>query len=83
MKKVFVILAACALMASCQWYHETFSSPADCATWYCEQMLEAEKDGDDEKLEELSKDFEEYVEGLDKDEQAEAAAAALAFAMKQ
>jgi hypothetical protein len=81
MKKLFVILAACFVMASCQFWHETFSSPADCATWYCEQIAEAEKEGDEAKAEERAKDFEEYFDSLDKDEQAEAAAAALAFAM--
>lgn len=83
MKKILAILVACAFIVSCQWWHETFSSPEDCAVWYCEQIAEAEKDGDTEKAEELAKDFEEWGESLDEEDQAAAGAAALAWAMSQ
>ena len=82
MKKILVILAACAFMVSCQWWHETFSSPEDCAVWYCEQMAEAEEAGDDEKVAELAADFEAYMESLDEADAEEAGAAALAWAFQ-
>ncbi len=82
MKKILVVLAACAVMVSCQWWHETFSSPADCAVWYCEQIAEAEKEGDTERVAELTADFEEYVKGLDEAEATEAGAAAMAWALE-
>lgn len=82
MKKILVILAVCFVMVSCQWWHETFSSPADCAVWYCEQVTEAEKAGDDEKVEELTADFEAYLESLDEAEAVEACQAATAWAFQ-
>jgi len=81
MKKILVILAACAFMVSCQFWHETFSSPEDCAVWYCEQMAEAEKDGDAEKVEQLAADFDEWINGLDEADKEEAVAASVAWAM--
>ena len=81
MKKILVILAACAFMASCQWWHETFSSPEDCAVWYCEQIAEAEKDGDEEKVEELEAAAEECMKGLDKEDKEKATGAAMAWAL--
>lgn len=77
MKKFLAILAVCFVMVSCQWWHETFDSPADCAAWYGEQIAEAFADGDFEKAAELTADFEEYVAGLDADEQLELANAML------
>ena len=41
MKKILAILVACAFAVSCQWWHETFSSPEDCVKWYAEQVEEA------------------------------------------
>lgn len=81
MKKILVILAACAFMVSCQWWHETFSSPEECAVWYCEQIAEAEKAGDKEKEEELEEALEEWMEGLDKEDKDKAGTAALAWIM--
>lgn len=81
MKKILVILAACAFMVSCQFWHETFSSPEDCAVWYCEQMAEAEKDGDAEKAEQLAADFDEWINGLDEADKEKAVAASVAWAM--
>ena len=75
MKKFLAILAVCFVMVSCQWWHETFDSPADCAAWYGEQIAEAFADGDFEKAAELTADFEEYVAGLDADEKMELAGA--------
>ena len=49
MKKVIFILAACAFMTSCQWWHQTISSPGKCAIWYCEQAEKAEKPTDEAK----------------------------------
>lgn len=82
MKKILVILAVCFVMVSCQFWHETFSSPADCAVWYCEQMAEAEEAGDDEKVAELAADFKAYMESLDEADAEEAEAAALAWAFQ-
>ena len=73
MKKFLAILAVCFVMVSCQWWHETFDSPAECAQWYGEQIAEAFADGDMEKAAELAADFEEYVAGLDADEKMELA----------
>ena len=81
MKKLLAILAVCFVMVSCQWWHETFSSPAECAQWYGEQIAEAFADGDFEKATELTADFEEYVAGLDEKEQMEAAAAMFGLAV--
>ena len=80
MKKILAIFAACALMASCQFWHETFSSPEDCTVWYLEQIAEAEKDGDMEKVEELTKDYDEWLNGLSEEDQLAAAAGALKWA---
>lgn len=71
MKKILAIFAACALMASCQFWHETFSSPEDCALWYAEQIGEAYLDGDSEEALELIADFMEWYAGLDAEDQAE------------
>ena len=75
MKKFLFIWAVCFVMVSCQWWHETFDSPAECAEWYAEQIAEAFADGDMEKAAELTADFEEYVAGLDEEEQMELAGA--------
>lgn len=80
MKKILAIFAACALMASCQFWHETFSSPEDCTVWYLEQIAEAEEDGDTEKVEELTKDYDEWLNGLSEEDQLAAAAGALKWA---
>ena len=50
MKKILAILVACAFIVSCQWWHETFSSPEDCVKWYAEQVEEAVNDGDQERV---------------------------------
>ena len=70
MKKILAILVACAFAVSCQWWHETFSSPEDCALWYCEQVGEAIVDGDSEAAIELIADFMEWYAGLDAEDQA-------------
>lgn len=82
MKKVIAILAACAFMVSCQWWHETISSPEDCAVWYCEQIAEAEEDGDKARAEELETAFEEWLEGLDEEDQKEAYGAMLKWGVE-
>lgn len=82
MKKILAILAVCFVAVSCQFWHETFSSPADCAVWYCEQMAEAEEAGDDEKVAELAADFEAYMESLDEADAEEAETAALTWAFQ-
>ena len=64
MKKLLIILAACTLMVSCKWWHETFSSPEKCALWYCEEMLDALKDGDVAEALELRKDAKEWLNDL-------------------
>lgn len=82
MKKVIVILAACAFMVSCQWWHETFSSPEDCAVWYCEQLAEAEEAGDEARVEELEDALDEWIEGLDEKDQKEAYGAILKWGVE-
>ena len=62
-------MAACAFMVSCQWWHETFSSPEDCAVWYREQMAEAQEDGDVARADEIYAKYEEWFESLDKEDQ--------------
>ena len=64
MKKLLIILAACTLMVSCKWWHETFSSPEKCAQWYCEEMLDALKDGDVAEALELQRDAKKWYNGL-------------------
>ena len=70
MKKLLAILAVCFVMVSCQWWHETFSSPEDCAKWYAEQLADAYLDGDAEKATELLLDMYDWYEGLDAKDQA-------------
>lgn len=70
MKKILAILVACAFAVSCQWWHETFSSPEDCVKWYGEQVQEAMNDGDEEKALELTADFLEWYAGLDEEDRA-------------
>ena len=72
MKKLLAILAVCFVAVSCQWWHETFDSPAECGKWYAEQIADAIEDGDMEEATEIAADFEEYVEGLSEKEQLEA-----------
>ena len=69
-KKILAILVACAFIVSCQWWHETFSSPEDCVKWYAEQVEEAVNDGDQERVIELSADFLEWYSGLDEEDRA-------------
>ena len=70
MKKLLAILAVCFVAVSCQWWHETFDSPEDCAKWYSEQIQEAYEDGDVEEAVELLGDFMEWYAGLDAADQA-------------
>lgn len=42
MKKLLLLLAVCLTAVSCQWWHETFDSPEECAKWYIEEMVEAD-----------------------------------------
>ncbi len=69
MKKLLIILAACTLMVSCKWWHETFSSPEKCAQWYCEEMLDALKDGDAAEFMELRNDARAWYKGLNESDQ--------------
>jgi hypothetical protein len=68
MKKLLIILAACTLMVSCKWWHETFSSPEKCAQWYCEEKLDALKDGDVAEALELEQDSEKWYQSLSKED---------------
>ena len=79
MKKLLVILSACFVMVSCQFWHETFDSPAECTEWYLEQIYEAGLDGDVSKVAELNADYQEWLLDLDESEAAEAGLAALAW----
>ena len=65
MKKLLAILAVCFVMVSCQWWHETFDSPTECAEWYLDEIGEAASEGDDEKANELYSDMMEWCAGLD------------------
>ena len=69
MKKLLIILAVGTLMVSCQWWHETFSSPEKCAQWYCDEMLDALKDGDAAKALELRDDAQEWYTRLNPEDQ--------------
>ena len=75
MKKILVVLSACFVMASCQWWHETFDSPAECCVCYLEELREAYKENESSRVDELSADYEEWFNGLDEQEQIEAGAA--------
>jgi hypothetical protein len=77
MKKILVILAACAFMVSCQWWHETFSSAEDCTIWYLDQIYEAGLDGDTGKVAEIQADYNDWLMSLDESEAYEAGVAAL------
>lgn len=70
MKRLFVILAACFTMVSCQFYYETFADPEECVDWYMEQVFEATLEEDEAKAEELMNDMYEWYEGLDAADQA-------------
>lgn len=65
MKKLFVLLAACAMFAAC-------SSPGDKAIDYMEDLMEASKDGDYEKVQKIDKEMKEWFESLDDEERKEA-----------
>ena len=82
MKKLLIIAAACTLMVSCKWWHETFSSPEKCAQWYCEEMLDALKDGDEARLDKLERDSENWYDGLSESDQEKAEMAMEAFYKK-
>lgn len=41
MKKLLLLLAVCLTAASCQWWHQTFDDPEECAEWYMEELSEA------------------------------------------
>jgi hypothetical protein len=77
MKKIFAILAVCFVMVSCQWWHETFDSPAECTKWYLDQIYEAGQDGDTGKVADLQADYNDWLNGLDERETMEAGIAAL------
>ena len=68
MKKYLLILAACSLFVSCQWYYENIASTKDCAEWYCEELYEAAKDGDADDFREVWFELIEWFESLDESE---------------
>ncbi len=61
MKKWLLILAVGLTAASCQWWHETFDDPEECAVWYLEKMADAE---DLEEFEDISEDFSLWAKDL-------------------
>ncbi|MBQ8366176.1 MAG: hypothetical protein IJ442_04655 [Bacteroidaceae bacterium] len=65
MKKLFVLMAACAMFAAC-------SSPASKAVDYMEDCFEATKAGDYEKAEKLTKEYLEWEKTLTDEEKKEA-----------
>lgn len=79
MKKLLIILATSTLMVSCQWWHETISSPERCAEWYSNEMLEALKAGNIAKYEELEDQAMEWLSSLDQSEQERAIEAIYAW----
>ena len=79
MKKLLIIAAACTLMVSCKWWHETFSSPETCAQWYLEEMLDALKDGDVAEALELKNDSQKWYDGLSESDKEKAEKAAKAW----
>ncbi|MBQ8494119.1 MAG: hypothetical protein IJ464_07605 [Alistipes sp.] len=65
MKKLFVLMAACALFAAC-------GGPGDKAVDYMEEMKEAIENKDYKKVEKLSKEIEEWEKTLSDEEKKEA-----------
>ena len=61
MKKILLLLAVCVAATSCQWWHETFDSPEECAKWYIEEMVEADNLSD---FEEVYNDFTKWENTL-------------------
>lgn len=61
MKKLLLLLAVCLTAVSCQWWHETFDSPEECAKWYIEEMVEADNLSD---FEEVYNDFTKWENTL-------------------
>jgi len=55
MKKLLLLLAVCLTAVSCQWWHETFDSPEECAKWYIEEMVEADNLSDFEAYNDFTK----------------------------
>ena len=82
MKKLLAILAVCFVMVSCQWWHETFDSPAECAEWYLDEIYEAASEGDQAKAVELYSDMMKWAEGLSAADAQEADEAALEWMAK-
>jgi hypothetical protein len=80
MKKLLAILAVCFVMVSCQFWHETFDSPADCAVWYLDQIYEASIDGDPEEAADIYADMVEWYDSLDEEDALEADLAAISWA---
>ncbi len=68
MKKLFLVLAVCALCFACK-------SPVEKAKEYSEEIAAAAAAGDLEKAEKIAAEAEEWMKGLSADEQAEVAKA--------
>lgn len=64
MKKWLLILAVGLTAASCQWWHETFDDPEECAEWYSEQMWKAIQDNDVDEFIEVYNDADAYRKSL-------------------
>lgn len=68
MKRLFIVLALCCLMVSCQWWHETFDSPKECVSWYLEQLRSAVENGDADAIDDLVDDLFDYCLDLEDNE---------------
>lgn len=66
MKKVFMLLAACALFAACS------TTPTEKVNDYFDDMMEAVKDGDVEKARKINAEAIEWMDSLNEEDAEEA-----------
>ena len=75
MKKVFIILAACAMMTAC-------SNAGDKAVEYLDEVQAAIAEGDFARAEEITRELEEWEATLDEEEKAQVSDATKAWMMQ-
>ena len=75
MKKVFIILAACAMMTAC-------SNAGDKAVKYLDEVQAAIAEGDFVRAEEITRELEEWEATLDEEEKAQVSDATKAWMMQ-
>ena len=65
---IATVVLSLSMFTSCRWIHETFYSINECTEWYLEELYKAAKDDDEDKFEERSEQFEDWVDELKKSE---------------